>query len=150
LARELADFDWLCERVSQSAAGFDGAPVHWLSDGVQLSLAPSLRMHRAPWAVDELRQRLLAGQAAAAIVMEPLRLALWRAPEGVAMRRLSAAATTLIETLMSGAILDEALGAAAGVAVAEGDASAALAVTLEEEVLRAGFARITVAAAGNQ
>jgi hypothetical protein len=151
LARQLADFDRLFERVSHSAPGFDGAPSHLLGGGVELRLAPSLRVHRAPWPIDELRQRLLLGEAASAVVAEPVQLALWRTPAGVVIRRISAAAATLLEALAGDVLLEDALGAAAGSAAEQIEsAPAALARILEDEVLRAGFACITVAATADK
>jgi len=164
LVRALAGFDWLFERVAQSApATFVAGTAVPLGEGVQLYLAPGLRLHASAWPVETLRERLLALPAAAApasLDIPPTRglrhRALWRTAQGVHVQPLSGSAAALVGALLDGAPLAAALAAAAdaeaGPRAAPGSAAgpdefaaradADLVQVLEREVLCAGFARL--------
>ena len=164
LVRALAGYDWLFERVAQSApTAFVAGTAVPLGEGVQLYLAPGLRLHASAWPMETLRERLLALPAVAApasLDIPPTRglrhRALWRTTRGVHVQPLSGSAAALVAALLDGAPLVAALAAAAA-ALPEPDAApggasgpdehaargdAGLVQILEREVLAAGFARL--------
>jgi hypothetical protein len=147
MIRAMGVFDWLFERVAQCAPGFHGAVAVRLEGGARLQLAPSLRLHESAWPVDVLRECWLAGDAPAARSMpaEPIRVAVWRKAQGVALNRLSAPSFALLARLEAGASMDDALLAAAQpVAASEGAQGDSLAAILAQDVLQAGFTRIDI------
>lgn len=164
LVRALAGFDWLFERVAQSApAALVAGTAVPLGEGVRLYLAPGLRLHASAWPVETLREQLLALPAVAAPASLEIpatrglrHRALWRSAQGVHVQPLSGSAAALVGALLDGAPLAAALDAAAVAEPVPGAASgsaagpdehassadADLVQVLEREVLRAGFARL--------
>jgi hypothetical protein len=150
---ELAAFEWQFDRLSRDSARDPFSGSGWLlAPGVTLRLARTLRLHRASFAVDELRARLLAPAAAAdsgtsitpiAIAADAATaehcLALWRTAAGVNVQSLSPCAARFIETLQRGQTIDTALQAAQSDAAPQ-----SVTISLEREVLRAGFAWLTL------
>jgi len=153
MLHELATFEWQFDRLSRDSARDPFTGGGWLlAPGVILRLARTLRLHRAGFAVDELRAQLLAPAAVAdsgtsitptAIAADAATgqhcLALWRTSAGVNVRSLSPNAARFIEALQRGQTIDTALRAA------QSDAAPQYVTNLlEREVLRAGFAQLTL------
>jgi hypothetical protein len=137
LLHDAARFDWLFERVAQQPAEEFGRYAVLLPGGVQLQLCNSLQLLRVSFAVDELRGGDSVPAPTTVPMHSPHRLALWRGVDGVAVRRLGVAALAVLERLLAGADIATALTAADGLATPE-----ALAMELESDILRAGFARL--------
>lgn len=146
---EVARFDVLLDALS--ALPDDGPRARWswraLAPGVELALAPSLRVLRCTYPLDEIRAAVTAADAAALARVDlqsgPLQLVAWRAGAALKTRRLSAIAARFIEHLLAGAqpaaALEQALATTPGVAAAEAVA------TLQREILSAPCAALRTA-----
>ena len=157
---ELARFDWQLAELARLRVAADGGPLLQLEGGARLQFAVPLRTHASPFPVDELRTTILAEDltALAALDLAPRahHYALWRAPEGLKVRALSAASARFLDAVLAGADGQCALAAAAGEVDATdagntADASSTagaepaapqLADTLAREILPASFVRV--------
>jgi hypothetical protein len=91
---------------------------------------PACCLLASPWPVDRIRSFALApeGESAPAMQGDPIRLLIRRTPAGIMLRRLGNAEFTLLERLLAGFALDEALD---GV---EGDPAPLLAAALRDDL----------------
>jgi hypothetical protein len=134
LVRELAQFDWLFERVAAAAPGFDGGISLPLDAGLSLTLARSLRLFSSVFPVDEIRAGLLADTATVALqytagTVNAECLALWRTATGVGVRKIGGRSASILSALLAGTDAASVMDAAT---VAE----------FEHDVLRSTFAQI--------
>ena len=103
---ELASFDWQLAALGRLCPAVDGGPSLLLEGGVRLHFAAPLATHQASYPVDALRTAILAED------LETLRLldlrpadhhyALWRTPQGVNVRALSAASARFLDAALAG------------------------------------------------
>jgi hypothetical protein len=140
---DVARFDALLDALSASPGDSECARWSWraLAPRVQLAVAPSLRVFRGGFPVDEIRSAALADDdgALARIDMKPrpLNLAVWREGAGLRTRRVGVVAAHLLERLYQGFEPEAALAeiAASSPAATAGDVVA----TIECELLSAPF-----------
>jgi hypothetical protein len=146
---DVARFDALLDGLSALPGDGERArwPAHALAPGVQLALAPSLRVFRGDFPVDDIRAAVLAGDdaALARIDLQPrsLRLAAWRDGAALKTRRLGSIAARFLEALCAGGEPAAALAAAASPGLSEADVVAAV----QREVLPAPFVALRAEAA---
>lgn len=143
----LARLDWALAQLGHLRPEADGGPELKLEGGVRLRFAAPLRTHAAPFAVDQLRAAILDEdlETLRAISLKPAEhhYALWRTEAGVHVRSLSTASARFLEAALRGEEGAAALAAAA--AVDQG--AEELAAQLSQEILAAGFVRVTTATA---
>ncbi len=137
LLRELAQYDWIFERVARACAEHFGVtPVAQLDGGMHLYFATSLRLFDTCYAVEHMRAALACDAAPGATRT----LALWRREQGVAVAVLRAPAAVFVAALLSGQLLDQAL---TDCAASHDDDKATIAGVLAADVFQTGFARLT-------
>ena len=144
---ELARFDWQLDALGRMQSGDESAGTALLLDGgVRLRFRTTLRVHAAAYAVEELRNAILAddAQALGAIDLKSAahHYALWRAPAGVKVQRLSAVSARFLAAALAGADGVQALAAAAADQGAADQDAVEVAAILAGEILPAGFVRI--------
>ena len=154
---DLARFDWQLDEVarqrgaeSAAASGPPGAGLELEEAGVRLDFLPSLRLHRARYAVDRLRDAILAEDTTALEALgaapAPQAYALWRSAAGVKVQPLSPAAAAFLAEALRGGDGASALAAVAAEVAAAGEAGEAgepaVVDLLTREILTAGFVRI--------
>jgi hypothetical protein len=137
LLRELAQYDWIFERVAQARADqFSAAPVAILEGGLHLHFAAGLRLFDTHYDIEELR----SGCASNTKPGTKRTLALWRRKQGVAVVVLRAPSAAFVAALLSGQPLEQAL---ASCAASPDDDDATITAVLAAEVFQAGFVRLT-------
>jgi hypothetical protein len=149
LARFDARFDELARRVADTQ--FRGTRLA-VGEGVQLCFVAGLLVHTSTFPVSALRDAIFAEDAVtlASIDARPaaFHYAMWRERAGVLVRPLQGAAAGYLKAALAGADGGQALAAALAAA---GDAKpnsvpageAEIAMQLQQEVLQAGFVRVT-------
>jgi hypothetical protein len=142
---ELARFEWALSELARVCVAPDGGPVLRLEGGARLRLAAPMRAFEASYPVDALRTSILADDVAAIEALDLSKprahhYALWRVPDGVSVRALSAPSARFLAAALAGGTGDSALAAAAD---GSGEAAASqLGQVLAREILPAGFVRV--------
>lgn len=136
---DVARFDTLLDDLSTLPDDSDRSrwPARALAPGVLMVLAPSLRVFRCDFPVDDIRTAVLAEDDAALARVDlqprPLRLATWRDGAALKTRRLGGIAARFLELLREGCEPAAALAGASSPGLAAADVVAAI----EGEVLPA-------------
>jgi hypothetical protein len=136
---DVARFDALLDDLSMLPDDSDRSrwPVRALAPGVLMALAPSLRVFRCDFPVDDIRTAVLAEDDAALARVDlqprPLRLVAWRDGAALKTRRLGSIAARFLELLHEGCEPAVALARASSPGLTEADVVAAI----EREVLPA-------------
>ncbi|MFM2288891.1 MAG: hypothetical protein RL684_2034 [Pseudomonadota bacterium] len=143
---ELAQFEWLLDELGRSRAQqADSQDALDVGGGLRLRFAPTLRVLATRYPVADLREALLADDAArvAALAATPGEhaQALWRGEQGVRVRALHPAAARCLELLRAGDPLQRALESARGAM----DGAAFMDI-IRADLLEAGFSTLTESA----
>jgi hypothetical protein len=138
LLRELAQYDWVFERVAHAHADqFGAAPVAQLDGGMHLHFATGLRLFDTQYAIEDLRSECARNTTPGS----KRTLALWRRVPGVAVTALRAPAAAFVAALLHGDPLEIALQSATAAQGAGGD-EALVASIIAQDVLQSDFARL--------
>lgn len=149
--RELAQFEWRFAGLARTLSGSEsGGPSLLLAGGARLQFTAALQLHASSYPVEALRAAILAEDAAALGIVDlhpgEQHYALWRTEQGVSVRSLSVAAAHFLAAVYVGADTEAALAAAAGAAPGDTGSTEAFTVQrLAQEILPAGFVRVTAA-----
>jgi Putative DNA-binding domain len=137
---DLAQFDWLVDETANAPCGLFGEPVA-LSRDISLRLDVSLRCRRFDFPVDSIRDAssreppglLRNGNAPAT-----RNLAIWRKPEGAAVKALSNSAAGFVESLCAGDGPEKAMARSV-----DGLNPSEMITAVQAEVFASSFCRIT-------
>lgn len=109
--RDIARFDLRIDQVGRESAGVLGSRIG-IAPGTTVRLARSVRCERFDYAVDSIRDAILAGRTDLSEQLRersPRKLAVWRTTEGVSVRCLSDPALAFLEALILGRGAESAL-----------------------------------------
>jgi hypothetical protein len=138
---DVARFDLRLDRTAHRAATFQTTAIA-IDPRLEIRLAASLSTLRVDYPVDSIRDALDAGCPDRLTVLDMTRrarhFAIWRAPDGAAVKPLTPTAAAFLDTLLEGGDAATALRSATGLAPPE----AALAA-IQTELLGASFTRLT-------
>ena len=137
---DLARFDWLVDEIANEPCGLFGKPIA-LSREIRLRLDLSLRCERFDFLVDGIRDASpseLAGLLRDNGAPAARNLAIWRKPEGAAVKALGNSAASFVESLCAGHGPENALACSVGELH-----PSELIGSLQAEVFASSFCRIT-------